>query len=315
MFAALERLGYDLDSLLISAGLCRSDIEDLDARLTARACAQVFANARSQQRVKNLPLRLAMETPIGAHPLLDYIIASSESVGEGLRRLRRYLRLVNPSISMELCEHEEPVRVAVEAPDRFAVELTVSLSVVRLRGETSGRLAVQGISFRHEPDDIAEYVALLRCPVHAKAAWNGWELARESYRLPMRRRDPVLRNWLEREADRILASESHNQSVADEVRRVLASRMAAGDMDILTVAQQLGMTPRTLQRRLAEEETTYDSLRSSLRKTAAETLLADKNLSIAEAAYLLGYSEPAAFHRAFKRWYGTGPQAFRDRRL
>src|SRR5215467_5322280 len=128
MFGALERLGYDVDSLLATVDLCRADVEDPDAEIPGQACADILSAAYRSRRLKNLPVRLAMEMPTGANPLLDYIVASSESVGEGLRRLSRYLRLVNPGISIEVREEEQPIRVLVESPrDRFGVELTVSL--------------------------------------------------------------------------------------------------------------------------------------------------------------------------------------------
>ena len=84
-------------------------------------------------------------------------------------------------------------------------------------------------------------------------------------------------------------------------------------MRLEAVAYRLATTPRTLQRRLAREATSYDDLRESVRKNAAEELLDERMLSIAEIAYLLGYSEPAAFHRACKRWFHAGPQALRRR--
>jgi hypothetical protein len=72
MLRVLEQLGYDLDALLVSAGLQRRDVEDPDAFLSPRACAAVFENAHREQRVCNLALQLAQRTPIGANPLLDY---------------------------------------------------------------------------------------------------------------------------------------------------------------------------------------------------------------------------------------------------
>ena len=87
--------------------------------------------------------------------------------------------------------------------------------------------------------------------------------------------------------------------------------MGGGDISIQSVARTLMTTPRTLQRRLAEQGTTYDTLREITRKEAAETFLANPTMSISEVAFLLGYPEPGAFHRAFKRWYNSTPQSFR----
>jgi Arabinose-binding domain of AraC transcription regulator, N-term len=165
MFAALQRLGYDLDFLLGAAGLSRADIEDLDTPIRSDACAMVLAKAQQQCLVKNLALRLALEMPIGSNPLLDYIIASSESVGDGLQRLARYLRLVNPAISIDLRNRQEPIQVIVNSADAFSDELCVSLSVLRMRSETRDGLKAEFVSFRHEPDDAAEYASMLGSPV------------------------------------------------------------------------------------------------------------------------------------------------------
>src|ERR1051325_9487663 len=74
MFGALERLGYDIDSLLAPFGLTRVELDDPDGRLPARVCAQIFVAIQRERRVKNLALCIAVETPIGAYPLLDYLI-------------------------------------------------------------------------------------------------------------------------------------------------------------------------------------------------------------------------------------------------
>ena len=82
-------------------------------------------------------------------------------------------------------------------------------------------------------------------------------------------------------------------------------------MTIDAVARRLSTTARTLQRRLARGGTSFEALRDDARRQAAELYLSTTTLTIAEVTYLLGYSEPTAFHRAFRRWHGTTPQAFR----
>jgi AraC-like DNA-binding protein len=314
MLGVLEQLGYDLDGPLTSAGLQRSDLEDSDAYVSPSACALVFARVRQQRRVPNLALHLALRTPIGTNPLLDYLIVSSDSVGQGLQRLARYLRLVNPAIRVAVNDAGDPAVVVVDSGgDPFGAELTISLSVVRFMRETDGRLNAAYVTFTHDPDDVSEYARVMRCPIRAGASANAWALPQEALRLPLRRRDPALRRWLERQAADMLARLPPGTDVKDEVRRVLATQVTAGDIGIEAVARRLGTTPRILQRRLAQSGTSFDALRDDARRQAAEVYLADATLSIGEIAYLLGYSEPAALHRAFKRWHGTTPQAFRQR--
>jgi AraC-like DNA-binding protein len=315
MFGALERLGYDIDSLLAPFGLIRADLDDPDGQLPARVCAEIFSAIQRERRVKNLALCIAVETPIGAYPLLDYLVTSSESVGEGFKQLARYLGLVNPAVRLVFREEEDPLRVLVEgAIDPFTVELTVSLSVLRFGRESGDQLQVPYICFRHEPEDASAFERVFHCEVKTQSSWSGLAVTREGWQLPLRRRDPFLRSWLERKAAQILALQEEREGVAMEVRRFLATLAGANGASIEAAARGLAMSPRTLQRRLSEEGTSFDSLREEVRKQTAETFLADRSLSVAEVAFLLGFSEPGAFHRAFKRWHNITPDAFRKQR-
>ena len=314
MLRVLAQLGYDLDALLTAAGLRREDVENPDAVIAPSACAAVFAAASRERRVLNLPLQLAVHTPVGSTPLLDYLIVSSDSVGQALDRLARYLRLANPGIRLAVHGDVDPVRVVVDrTAGPFETELTVALSLLRLRRETNDQLRAVHACFTHIPDDIDEYARVLGCPVRVGVSWNGWALPKTATRLPLKRRDPALGRWLERQAADILARLPLNGDVRDEVRRALSSQLIAGEMRIDVVARRLAMTSRTLQRRLSRAGTSFGVLCDDARKEAAQTYLADPTLSIAEVTYLLGYSEPTAFHRAFRRWHKTTPQAFRAR--
>jgi AraC-like DNA-binding protein len=131
----------------------------------------------------------------------------------------------------------------------------------------------------------------------------------------LRRRDPILRSVLERHADEILARLPVPSGLAVDVQRAIARRMAGGDARVEAVGRELAMSARTLQRRLAAEGVSYQRLLEDARKEAAGRYLRESALAIGEIAYLLGYSEPAPFHRAFRRWYAMTPEAFRRGRV
>ena len=209
MFGALERLDYDIDLLLAPFGLSRVDVEDPDGCIPAQTCAQIFAAIQREPRVKNLALQVAVETPVGAYPLLDYLVCSSESVSEGFKQLARYLGLVNSAVRLAFREEEDPIRVLVEGSiDTFTVELTVSLSVLRMSRESGDQLQLARVCFR----------SALRCEVETQSTWSGFALTREARQLRLRRRDPLLRNWLERKAEQILARQAGNGGLAMEIR-------------------------------------------------------------------------------------------------
>ena len=311
LFPALEQLGYDIDELLAAGGMRRKDVEDPDAYVSPRNCSLVFARAQEKRRIKNLALQLVLRTPVNS-PLLDYLIVSSDTVEHGLQRLARYLRLLNPYIRILVDETDEPARVVVDTGgDQFTAEIVVASTVLSFTRETDDHLKVAYVSFTQDPDDVSEYARVLRCPMKMGASWNGWALPKADLVLPLRRRDPALRRWLERRAVDLLARLPASTDLRDELRHALATQMTAGDMSIDAVARRLVIAPRTLQRRLAQTGTSFEALREDARKRAAELYLSDATLSITEIAYLLGYSEPTGFHRAFKRWHDTTPEAFR----
>jgi len=312
LLAAFERLGHEVPSLLSAGGLRPSDLDDPDRRVGCAAVGAMFGAAQQRRPLPNLCLRLAQETPLGAYPLLDYLIVTSSTVGEGMRRYARHSVLTGAPLHIELREDESPIRVLVDCLGRNP-EFTISLSLLHLRRETAGTLRAEYVSFAHQPDDRAAFEEAFGCPVHVNAPWSGFALSLEAWRLPMRRRDPILQSVLERHAAEVVAKIPVGDDTVTRLRRVLAQRVAGGDTRVSSVARDLGTSTRTLQRRLATAGVSYQEILDQSRCEAAERHLGDTSLSIAEVSWLIGYSEPSAFHRAFKRWRGLSPQAFRQR--
>jgi AraC-like DNA-binding protein len=314
LLAAFERLGHDVPTLLSAGGIRPADLDDPDGLIPCAAFGALLGVAQQRRPLKNLWLRLAQETPLGAYPLIDYLIVTSSSVGEGMRRYARNARLTGAALRIEIREDERPIRVIIECPGSDP-EYSICLSLLHLRREAAGSLRAEYVSFAHQPDDPAEFEEAFGCPVHVNAAWSGIALSLEAWQLPFRRRDPILQGVLERHAAEVLARIPAGDDVVSGLRRVLAKRVAGGDTHVSAVARDLGTSARTLQRRLADAGVSYQAILDQSRCEAAERHLGDASLSIAEVSWLLGYSEPSAFHRAFKRWRGVSPQAFRQQQL
>lgn len=310
----LRALGYETGALIADAGVTADDLAHPDARVRCEAYGTLFERAQRQRFTPNLALELAWRTPLGAWPLLDYLVATSDTVGAGVHHLSRYLRLTGDPIGVDVREGDDVIRVDLSGLAPFAIEYDTALIARHFRDETDGRFRLQAASFRHRPDDPRAFAEALGCPLAIERDWDGLEIAPAMWQLPLRRRDPILRGLLERQADAILERLPSRTGVSAQVQHALAARVAAGDTSVAAVSRELAMSSRTLQRRLAEEQTNYQKLLDEARKQAAERYLAEGSLAIGEISYLLGYSEPAAFHRAFRRWYGETPEAFRRRR-
>jgi len=311
--AALAALGYETAALIATAHLTGINVDDPDARVPCETYGALFGAAQQQRFTPNLATALARHTPLGAYPLLDYLVLTSETAGAGIRQLARYYRLVsNPLTLDDIREDGTVVEVRMIGAAGFGVEYLASLMAFHLRQETDGRFALARVMLRHRPDDAAAMAEALGCEVEPFAAWDGVCISHESWHLPLRRRDPVLRRVLETHADQILERLPKRTGVALEVQRALSRQGASDELRIESIARQLAMSVRTLQRRLAAEGVSFQELIEEIRKEAAARYVASSSLSLAEIAYLVGYSEPAPFHRAFKRWYGVTPETYRS---
>jgi AraC-like DNA-binding protein len=314
LLSALEQLGHEATALAAAAGLSPSDLEDPDAQFPVHVYTSILGRAQQQRPTPNLALHVAAATRIGAYPVIDYVVVTSDSVGHGFRQLARYFAIAGAPITIDLDETSDPIRVLVNSPaNPWGAEYTIALHMLHTQREADGPFHVAEIDFRHEPDDADEWGQMFRCPVSTQSSWTGFALTRAVWRLPFRRRDPNLRAILEQHADDVLARLPPAGDLIAALRRTLATRIAGGDTRITAVARHLAVTPRTLQRRLADATISYHDLLDDMRRRTAQEHLEDSALSIGEIAYLLGYSDRAAFHKAVRRWTGLTPQAYRAR--
>ena len=309
MLDAFGRLGHDVPALMAAGAIAAKDLEDPDGRISCAAFSRLWCAAQQRRPTPNLELQLAAVTPLGAYPLLDYLIVTSATVGEGLHQLARHAQLTGAPVRVLIHEEETPVRVVWEA-----APYAVYLAALHLRREADGPLGLEFVSLREPPDEVRAVEEAVGCPVRVGASWQGLAFSREGWARPLRRRDPALQAVLERHAADIVARLPPGDDVVAEVRRVLVRRTSRKDARIGSIARALGTSTRSLQRRLAAAGASYQELLEQARCDAAERHLAETALSIAEVSWLVGYSEPSAFHRAFKRWRGVSPRSFRDGR-
>ena len=171
--------------------------------------------------------------------LLDSDVSERREGSRVLGAICVSLRL-NPSLTPH--EEEDPIRAAIEGSDTpFSAEFTVTLNVLHFREETENRFRATYASFCHEPDDAAEMERVLGCQVHTGASWNGWALARDVWRLPLRRRDSVLSSLLHNRPTRQLRASHHwriTLSMCDE------SWLNASEATIRASRQLLGRLAR-----------------------------------------------------------------------
>src|SRR5262245_48597310 len=258
--AALDGLGYDTAGLLAAVGLGPADLLDPDNAIPCRTGGALIERAQRTRPLRNFWSRLGAATPGAAFPLRDYLISTTNDVGNSFKQMSRYLRLVEAPVTIDIREDEDPIRVVYLLepwPPTASVEYALAFHARRLQEEAEKGATVAYASVTHQPEDVAEVERLLGCTVRSGQSWAGFALTRDAWRTPLRRRDPVLRALLETHASAALSRRGQADSVTLDVRRALVARLSRGETDIDTVARELGTSVRTLQRRLSVTGLSY----------------------------------------------------------
>lgn len=316
---ACARLGLDAEALLRAAGLSRADVYDPDARLPAESADSLWRHAYHAAGDPRLALHAAEALPFGAYKVIDFVAAHAPTVGEGLRRVARYFPLIDGRARLVIDEAATSGAVGVEMQsDRGSIappaqEYTLAALVVRLRASAGVAWPLEAVEFTFpRPDDAAEHERIFACPVRFEQPRARLVLPRASWALPVRGADPGLSSVLEDHAQRLVAElPREDAELLPRLREVLREELRGGDASITHVARRLALGERTLQRRLDELGLGFVDVLAEVRAELAQQYLREPGVSLAEVAWLLGFSDQSAFTRAFKRWTGVTPGAWR----
>jgi AraC-like DNA-binding protein len=251
--------------------------------------------------------------------VVGYALAHSATLEHAMARVARFRALVNPALAPRITRSADEVELAHLYPHRlarasFVGEGTVLGYVTLFEQLTGARPRLLEARFQHRrPADVARYVEVFRCPLVFDDEVTSLTLPASTLSLEVKRADPQLCAYLEDHARTLLARLPQDERLSDRVKRLIAQELRGGEPAQAAVARQLGMSGRTLQRRLQQEGTSFTALLDEMRRQHALLYLQDRRMAVYEVAYLLGYREPSAFFRAFRRWTGETPQALRAR--
>ena len=191
-------------------------------------------------------------------------------------------------------------------------ELAIAAAVALSREVSEGAFVPAGVSFAHvSPSDVTEFDAVFGCPVIFGAEHDGFEVTEQLLKKKNRLGDKKTSEFFDLHLENELASMSDDSGLAQRVRIQVSSTLSEGVPLISDIASRLAMSGRSLQRRLADRGYTYQDIVDEARRTLSERLLRTTDYSLAEVAFLAGYSEQSTFSKAFKRWNGQSPRSYR----
>ena len=314
---ALEAEGHDSKSIFQRAGLDPDKLKDPDARYPIDGMTRLWRLAAQASGDPYFGLTVVDYWHPTTLNALGFSWMASDSLRDAMVRMSRYGRLVSTGAEMSLVEHDDYfifqlrsrnalADVAHEAVDAALVTL---VKMCRLSyGEDFNPLRV--VTQRPRFDDPTRYEEYFRAPIEYSAGENAIFFSKEALQAHLPTANPRLARVNDKVITEYLA-QFDKASTATRVRAKLIDLLASGNVTQQDVADSLHMSLRTLQRKLSEEETSYKSLLDETRRELANQYLRQACLSVSEVTYLLGFSEPSNFARAFKRWTGHTPSEFR----
>lgn len=249
---------------------------------------------------------------------LSYAIHSSANLGEAFDRVVRYSRFRHTGAQFTFAIEDSVACVTMALPNstslpsRAFCEWVGAQFVLLAQRLTGTDLVPLRMGFQHsKPDDLSEYDRFFRCPLAFDQPVNEMRLNASFVECPLMRAEPGLSTVLDRYIEELLARLPQAESFLDTIRRIVSQELQGGDSSLTAIAKRLGYAPRTLQRKLQESGTSYYTLLDEMRRELSIYYLQEKHIAISEVAFLLGFSETSAFHRAFRRWTGVSPREFR----
>jgi AraC-like DNA-binding protein len=310
--------GIAAADLLERAGVTMQVLEDPDARLPGPTVLAIWNALRECTGDPALQLVAPATLPFGAYRVIDYLVAASATVGEGIQRFAEYFGLIAEGIALRVTadasDHVLTLATATGgAVPPVYVDYVFAALVTRIRMRIRPDLAVRGVDLRQPaPADATPWTTVFHAPVRFGATTDRLCFASDEWRKPTVGADAALARLLEDHARLLAVRPPRAAGFAAAVQQAItaAPRIGGSAPD---VARALNVSVRTLQRRLVETGTTFREVSDGVRGRLAEGYLADRAVSISEVAFLLGFSEQSSFNRAFRRWTGESPGRWRRR--
>lgn len=312
--------GADREALLERSGISEADLDDHDNRIPLHRHIALLRTAKELCGDPAFALHYGEGVNLAEVSVVGLIGYASETMADAFVQLARYSRLIvdldlGPGDRFRLAQDSEGLWIVDDRPnpndypEHTEIAFAQMVSGTRRFGDTPFALAVEVT--HADPGYRGEYERILGAPVTFGARRNAMRIdpAWVSHRIALEPR--YVFGILSRHADSLLAALDADTTIRGRVERAIMPVLHKGEADMVGVAAAVGCSRDTLYRRLKAEGTTFAKVLDDLRRRLALDYLTTGKVSVNETAYLVGFSDPAPFSRAFKRWTGQSPAEVR----
>jgi AraC-like DNA-binding protein len=313
--------GLDTELLLKRAGLTARQVADRNSRIVVKDQIRFLNFVADALKDEFLGIHLAQCVDLRELGLLYYVQASSAHLGDALKRAARYSSIHNEGVRLDFCLLKSATLsfeyVGVRrTDDRHQIEFFAALAV-RLCRQLAGRqLLPICVRFLHRRNEIPSDVrAFFGCPIVFDTGIDEIVYPASAASSPVVGADTYLNSLLTEYCEQAIAGRRRNSNAWQvRVENAIAPLLPHGQAQMSEVCSKLGVSQRTLVRRLASEQLTFSGVLHDLRVDLARRYLQEPDLPVSQIAWLLGYRDASAFNHAFKRWTGETPSHARSSR-
>ncbi len=310
-------IGLDGYWMLRRAGIAPAMLDDPDNRLPAAVVVRLFEQSAKRSGHDSFGLLMAEARSFASLGPISLLLDRLPNVRAVIETLKAFRRHMNDIVTVDLEEAEGTALIKIGFMPGYAqvqvTDFAVAVGYRVLRGASRDNWAPATVHLaRQAPADLAPWWRFFQAPIEFDSLFNGFACSSAALDIANPNADPVMARHAEHLL-RLVPLPREGAPVSDQVRRVIAQLMPAGQARLENVAAQLGMNGRALQRGLENDGTTFAGLLRDIRRELAQTHLAGAQ-SVTTIADQLGYASPSAFARWFLGEFGVSPQAWRNER-
>ena len=317
LLTGLQACGVDTVKIRKLRGLAPRYM-DPSEQLPMSVWDDIWTEAAKLDPRSELPALAAMQVPFGLFGSLDYLAGSAHTVRGGLQALANHFSAAAAGIELEL-ELDEPeggmlrvINSAATASVLESDEFTTAVILGRFREVSGGQFRPRCVYLTRSPLTNSPHAEIFGAPLIYGATHAGFDCSRESLNLEQSMADPRLHGTLLEIAKKLGFASDGKTGIEVSVRSRLRSLMPTGQAVAERVARSLGISERTLHRRLSESGTTFQGVLDQFRIEESERLLLQGRLDLAAIALALGFSDQAAWNRFFRRLRNMSPTAWQN---
>ena len=318
MFSYLTSLKVDIDTFLRSLKIDPESVKSPDAYIPLETYLLIQDEAAEYIRDSYLGLHMGEFVEAGSWSILGYMMMNCKTLGEAFEKSARYSRVIGNLIEGNAHLKLNKIKITLDVPphapqmSRHCYEAVISGSVGMMRTLTGVDINPLEVTFAYpEPASRSEYERVFRCPVLFEQKDNSFTIDLNIIFLPVKYANPDMLQYFENYAQEFLAGIEHQNEYARTVTKIILSKLDDEALSIKKVAKEMSVSVRTLQNRLKDEGVVFSELLTDTRKKLAQKYLTE-DYSVEQITYLLGFSEPSVFRKAFKKWSGVTPREFRE---